>query len=62
MDIIFFLLEEIMNVYFMVRSRAIHGSGRVGFGPNPNSTRRCRVEGRGTWTQPSEKIGLVGFE
>ena len=55
MDIIFFLLEEIMNVYFMVRSRAIHGLGQVGFGPNSNSTRWRRVEGRGTQTQPAEK-------
>jgi len=39
--------------------RPIHGSGRVSFGPNPDSTRHHQVEGRGT--RPLESIDRVSF-
>ena len=43
------------NVTLVDQTRAIHGLGRVGFGPNLDSTRRRRVEGGGTRNQLSEK-------
>ena len=42
-------------------TRAVHGSGRVGFRPNPDSTRRRRVEGRSNPKPTAEKIGRFGF-
>ena len=41
--------------------RGVHGSGRVGFGPNPDPTRRSRVEGGGTRNRPPASLGRVGF-
>ena len=41
--------------------RAIHRSGRVGFRPNPDSTRRRRVEGRSNPKPTAEKIVRFGF-
>ena len=41
--------------------RAVHGSGRVGFRPNPDSTRRRRVEGRSNPKPTAGKIGRFGF-
>ncbi|XP_065626535.1 uncharacterized protein LOC136066329 [Quercus suber] len=41
--------------------RAVHGSGRVGFGPNPDSTRRRRVKSGGTRTRPAGSIVRVRF-
>ena len=35
--------------------RAVYGSGRVGFGPNPDSTHWRRVEGKETRNQPPKK-------
>lgn len=37
------------------RIRDIHGSSRVGFGPNQDSTRQCRLEGGGTRNRQLEK-------
>ena len=42
-------------------ARAVHGSGRVGFRPNPDSTRRRRVEGRSNPKPTAGKIGRFGF-
>ena len=45
-----------------VSDRAIHGLGRVGFGPNPDSTHRHRVEG---WRNPKSTVRIIsrfGFE
>ena len=42
-------------------SRAVLGSGRVGFRPNPDSTRRRRVEGRSNPKPTAGKIGRFGF-
>ena len=36
-------------------SRVVHGSGRVGFGLNPDSTAGVGWRGRGTRNQPPEK-------
>ena len=41
--------------------RAVQGSGRVGFRPNPDSTRRHRVEGRSNPKPTAGKIGRFGF-
>ena len=41
--------------------RAVHGSGRVGFRPNPDSTRQRRVEGRSNPKLTAGKIGWFGF-
>ena len=41
--------------------RAVHGSGRVGFRPNPDSTRRRRVEGQSNPKPTAGKIGRFGF-
>ena len=41
--------------------RAIHGSGWVDFQPNPDSTRRSRVEGRSNLKPTVGKIGRFGF-
>ena len=40
----------------VVLCRVVHRSGRVGFGPNPDSTHRRQVEGGGTWNRPPEKL------
>ena len=42
-------------------TRAVHGSGRVGFRPNPTSTRRRRVEGRSNPKPTTGKIGRFNF-
>ena len=36
-------------------ARVVHGSSRVDFGPNPDSTRQRRVRGRGTQNRLPEK-------
>ena len=41
--------------------RPVHGSGRVDFGPNLNSTYRCWVEDRGTQNWPPKSISWVDF-
>ena len=41
--------------------RPVHGSGRVGFRPNPDSTRRRRVEGQSNPKPTTGKIGRFGF-
>ena len=53
------LLKNIENS--MMSIRAVHGSGRVGFRPNPDSTRRRRVEGRSNPKPTAGKIGRFGF-
>ena len=40
----------------VVLCRVVHRSGRVVFGPNPDSTHRRQVEGGGTWNRPPEKL------
>ena len=40
-----------MNVVFV--AKAVHGSGRVGFGPNPDSTQLDRVIKNLTRNQPN---------
>ena len=40
-----------MNVVFV--AKAVHGSGRVGFGPNPDSTQLDRVIKNLTHNQPN---------
>ena len=44
----------------MVGSRAVHGSVRVGFGLNPDSTRSGRVEQKWTRNRPPTTTGQVG--
>ena len=44
-----------------IESRVVPGSGRVGFGPNPDPTRRRRVEGGKTQNRLPASLGLVGF-
>ena len=41
--------------------KAVHRSNRVSFGPSPDPTRLCRVEGGGTRNRPSTSLGRVGF-
>ena len=41
--------------------RVVHGSGRVGFRPNPDSTRQRRVKGRSNPKPTAGKIGRFGF-
>ena len=41
--------------------RAVHRSGQVDFQPNPDSTRRRRVEGRSNPKPTAGKIGRFGF-
>ena len=41
--------------------RAVHRSGRVDFQPNPDSTRRRRVERRSNPKPTTKKIGQFGF-
>ena len=50
-----------LDLDFIGPSRAVHGSGRVGFWPNPKSTRRRRVEGRSNPKPTAGKIGRFGF-
>ena len=42
--------------------RVVHGSGRVGFGSNQDSTRRRQLEGQKNPESTAKKIGRVGFE
>ena len=42
-------------------SRAVHGLGRVGFRPNPDSTCRHRVEGWSNLKPTAKKISWFGF-
>ena len=63
------LLSYWIKYYFLiifykrcVFTRAVHGSGRVGFGPNPDSTRRRWVEGQSNLEPTAKKIDQVDFE
>ena len=38
------------------QARAVHRSGRISFGPNPDSTRRRQMEGGGTRNRQLEKL------
>ena len=49
-----------LDLDFIGPSRAVHGSGRVGFWPNPNSTRRRRVEGRSNPKSTGSMMVSVG--
>ena len=53
MNVAVFFLD--ISSFCYLHSRPVHGSGRVGFVPNPDLTHRCRVEGRGTQNRPLEK-------
>ena len=59
---IFYILKSLHDI-FVINSRAVNGSGQVGFGPNPDSTRQLQVEGEGTQNRPPEKsIELISGE
>ena len=45
-----------------VSDRAVHGLGRVGFGPNPDLTHWHRVEGQRNPKPTIRKISWFGFE
>ena len=58
-----------MNLRLDIGSRAVHGSGQVGFGPDPNSTRLNRVTKIATcnrpdiWGRPSDSgHQLIGLD
>ena len=44
----------------MVGCRGVHGSGRVGFVPNPDSTRMWRVNKKLTRNRPGDLVGFFG--
>ena len=54
------LLKSARGQSFYIGSRAVHGSVRVGFGLNPDSTRSSRVEQKRTRNRPLTTTGRVG--
>ena len=58
---LFIYLFMFLGGNWCLLSRAVHRSGRVGFGPNPDSTHQRRMEGRRNPKPTAVKIGRFGF-
>ena len=58
-DVAVFFLD--ISSFCCLHSRPVHKSGRVGFGPNPNSTHQRRVGGQRNPKLTVGKIDRVGF-